>query len=999
VNTKTTKRRPKTAPADNHQPSLLPTDGDGGDEALADGPRSEADPGAPAPEPAAPPEPLAEAGPPADLPTAMLVDGFGLIFRAYHALPPSLMTGDGEQVNAVFGFASMLLDVLRSQRPDHAVVCLEGGRTFRHDADENYKANRAEMPDDLHGQIDRVKELIQALNIPIETRDRYEADDVIGSLATRLSADGGTRVVVVTGDTDLLQLVDDRVQVVLPGSRRFGELRLFDRAAVVDRYGFGPELVPDYKALVGDTSDNIPGVPGIGDKTAKALIAQFGDLERILAHLPEVTPTRARTALEANAETARASKRLATIVRDLDVALDLEHSAVGNYDRDRVVELFRELEFRSLVAKLPDAKRERPAEAEPRPERPASDRTIVRTDDALARMFARMRDAGRYAVDVETTSTDPMRAALVGIAVAVSDAEAFYVPLGHPDADEGLAQPDPETVRATLGPVLRDPGLAVYAHHGKYDLQVLRRHGYDLAPLAFDTMVAAYLLGETSLRLKDLAFTRLGIQMTEITELIGTGRAQKTMDEVPGDLAGDYACGDVEATFALVGELEPEIDAQGFGPLLRDEEQPLIPVLVDMERAGIAIDTGYLAELSDEITARFRDLERQIYEAAGREFNVGSNPQLAALLFDELKLRSGRRTKTGYSVDSDVLEGIRTEHPIVDLILEYRQLGKLKSTYVDALPQQVNPETGRVHTSYNQTVAATGRLSSTNPNLQNIPIRTELGRRVRKAFVADHRPEHRLFEDAVLLSADYSQIELRLLAHMSGEAFLVEAFRAGEDIHRATAAAVYGVELDAVTADMRRVAKTVNFGVMYGMQAYGLSRDSGLSRADSQAFIDQYWARLPKVRALFDETLRFGASRGYVQAPSGRRRQLPDLLSSNGARRLVAERMAINMPVQGAAADIIKVAMIRLHAALREEDRQARLLLQVHDELVLEVERADLRATADLVRRTMEGAAELSVPLVTEVASGQNWDELEDLDAQAREQAGACEEVDVSRTP
>ena len=922
----------------------------------------------------------AEGMPSADLPTVMLVDGFGLIFRAYHALPPSLTTATGEQVNAVFGFAAMLLDVLRSQKPDHAVVCLEGGRTFRHDADENYKANRAEMPDDLDSQIDRVKALIAALNIPVEVRAGYEADDVIGSLSTHLAASGDVRVLVVTGDTDLLQLVDDRVDVVLPGSRRFGELRLFDRAAVIERYGFGPELVPDYKALVGDTSDNIPGVPGIGEKTAKALIGQFGDLEQILAHLPEVTPTRARNALEANAEVARASKRLATIVRDLDVDLDREESAVGNYDRERVVELFRELEFRSLVNKLPAPSRERPAEAAPRPERPPSVRAIVRTPDALAALADRIRSAGAYAVDVETTSTDPMRADLVGIALAVSDHESAYVPLAHTEEAGGPPQLEADHVRSVLGPVLADRGLKVYAHHGKYDLQVLARHGYDLAPLTFDTMIAAYLLGETSSRLKDLAFTRLGIEMTEITELIGTGRGQKTMDQVPGDPAGDYACGDVEATYALVAELAPEIDDQGLGSLLRDEELPLVPVLVDMERAGIAVDADELSALSAEMTARFRELERQIYAVAGRELNIGSNQQLAQLLFVELGLASGRRTKTGYSVDSDVLEAIRTAHPIVELILEYRQLGKLKSTYVDALPAQVNPATGRVHTSYNQTVAQTGRLSSTNPNLQNIPVRTELGRRVRRAFVADHRPESRLFPDATLLSADYSQIELRLLAHMSGEPFLVEAFRAGEDIHRATAAAVYDVPLAQVTGDMRRVAKTVNFGVMYGMQSYGLSRDTGLSRADAQSFIDQYWARLPKVRALFDETLRFGASNGYVRAPSGRRRYLPDLVSSNGQRRLVAERMAINMPVQGQAADIIKVAMVRLHAALREAGRSARLLLQVHDELVLEVDKPDLAATADLVRRTMVDAAELSVPLVVDLAAGQRWDELEDLD-------------------
>jgi len=905
--------------------------------------------------------------------TLMLVDGYGLIFRAYHALPAGLTTTKGEQVNAVYGFASMLLDVLRTQQPDYAVIAMEGGRTFREDIFRDYKAHRGAMPDDLRPQVDRVRQLIDALNIPIERRDGYEADDVIGSLAARHSREAGLRVVIVTGDSDLLQLVDDRVKVVLPGSQRFGELRVFDRAAVEQRYGFGARLVADYKALVGDTSDNIPGVPGIGDKTAKALIAQFGTIEAILEHVAEVTPTRARTALEANVEQARQSKHLATIVRDLDVTLDLERSAVGNYDREAMIALLRELEFRTLVVRLPEA---RPAEAVAKPVvvRPASTRRMVRTEADLRHVAARLGEAGTYAIDVETDSTDPLTARLVGIALAVSTSESFYVPLAHGTGDE--TQLVPAVVHETLDPILRDPENRAYAHHGKYDLQVLRRHGYDLGCLADDTMIEAYLLGESKVGLKDLAFTRLGIEMTEITALIGTGRNQLTMDRVASETAGEYACGDVEATYELVETLRPEIEEQGLAPLLDEIELPLVPVLVEMERTGIAVDVGYLETLSEEITGRLGELEREILALAGREMNINSNRQLATLLFEELKLQSGRRTKTGYSVDSDALETLRDKHPIVELILEYRTLGKLRSTYVDALPLQVNSETGRVHTSYNQTVAATGRLSSTNPNLQNIPIRTELGRRVRRAFVADRRPEYRLFDDPVLLSADYSQIELRLLAHISGEPFLIEAFRKEEDVHRATAAIVYGIAPEDVTRDMRAVAKTVNFGVLYGMQAYGLSRDSGLPRADAQRFIDDYWARLPAVKKYFDETLRFGAAHGYVEAPSGRRRYVPDLLSPNGARRLAAERAAMNMPIQGGAADIMKVAMIRLADALRGGALKARLLLQVHDELVLEVDRADLPATTDLVKRTMEGAAELSVPLGVEVGAGENWEEL-----------------------
>jgi DNA polymerase-1 len=493
-------------------------------------------------------------------------------------------------------------------------------------------------------------------------------------------------------------------------------------------------------------------------------------------------------------------------------------------------------------------------------------------------------------------------------------------------------------------------------------------------------MVAAYLLGESSLRLKDLAFTRLGIQMTEIEELIGSGRNQLTMNMVSAEQAAEYASGDVEATFALVETLKPEIEGQNQEELLKTIELPLIPVLVRMERTGVAIDIDYLQELSDEITARFGQIEQEIYQMVGRTFNINSTRQIATLLFEELKLPAGRRTKTGYSVDSDVLENLRDSHPVVGLVLEYRSLGKLKSTYVDALPLQVNPKTGRIHTNYNQTVAATGRLSSTNPNLQNIPIRTELGRRVREAFVADRRPSSRLFPEATLLSADYSQIELRLMAHMSGEPFLVEAFRAGEDIHRATAALVYGVDPENVTSDMRRVAKTVNFGLLYGMQAFGLSRDTGLSRADAQRFIDQYWARLPRVRAFFDETLQFGVTHGYVETMSGRRRSAPDLTSANGQRRMAAERMAINMPLQGSAADIMKIAMLRLDQRIQTEKLPAAMILQVHDELVLEVDANHIEEVGRHVRDVMEHAWQLSVPLEADVSVGDNWNEMSPID-------------------
>ena len=919
---------------------------------------------------------MADAGTTAagERPTLLLVDGYGLIFRAYHAMPPSLTTSKGEQTNAVYGFATMLLDVLRREQPDCAVIALESGPTFREQEFADYKAHRAPMPDDLRSQIARVEALIEALNIPIERVEGYEADDVIGTLSRRC-ADEGYRVVIVTGDSDLLQLVGDDVSVVLPGAQRFGEIRAFDLDGVRARYGFGPERVPDYKALVGDTSDNIPGVPGIGDKTAKQLIAQFGGIEEIIARVDEITPTRARNAVAAHTDEARRSLRLATIVRDLPIPFDPERAAVGNYQRDRVAEIFRELEFSpSLLGRLPEAKAAEAPPATVAP-RPPSARTVVRTAADLARLVARVREVGAYAVDVETDSLDSLTARLVGIAVGVGPAEGAYIPLGH---DHANAEATPDAVREALLPILTDPALEGYAHHAKYDMEVLVQHGYAFTNLGFETMLAAYVLGLSSVGLKQLAFTRLGREMTEITALIGTGRNQLTMNLVDSATAADYAAGDVEATFELVGSLRPEIEREGMAELLA-MEQAVVPVLVEMERAGIAIDVPYLKELGAEIAGRLADLEREIHALAGREFSIASPKQLAGLLFEELGLPSGRKTKTGYSVDAEVLENLRDKHPVVELILEHRTLAKLLSTYVEALPQQVNPDDGRVHTSYNQTVAATGRLSSTNPNLQNIPVRSEVGRRVRRAFVADHRERGRLFDEAILLSADYSQIELRLLAHLSGEPFLLDAFRRGEDIHRATAAVVYGVAPEEVSTDQRRVAKTVNFGVLYGMQAFGLSRDSGLPRAEAQQFIDDYWARLPKVREYFDETLRFGATHGYVVSEMGRRRYLPDLTSSNGMRRMAAERQATNAPLQGGAADIMKLAMIALDRELRQTTLRARILLQVHDELVLELDRRDLAPTAALVRETMQHVVELKVPLLVEVGVGENWAEMVDL--------------------
>jgi DNA polymerase I len=912
--------------------------------------------------------------------TVVLVDGFGLIFRAYYALPTTMTTAEGEQTNAVYGFASMLLDVIRTRDPEYVVIALETGRTFRHDLYPDYKGTRA-MPEDLRSQLDRVNELIDALNIPVKKQELYEADDVIGTLSRSL-ADEGHRVVIITGDSDLLQLVGDNILVVLPGARRFGEFREFDTDAVVERYGFGPAFVPDYKALVGDTSDNIPGVPGIGDKTAKKLITEFGSLENIIEHVDDVTPTRARNALAANIEQARESKNLATIVRDMELDLDLETARMKDYDRNTVIELFRTLEFRSLMNKLPESGAEGKADA-PTPStepREPSVQTTVQTAEALTGMIAAMRESGAFALDVETTDTDPMRAGLVGIAIATSPSRAFYVPVGHAAGE----QLDADMVRKALDPVIADPALRLYAHHGKYDLQVLIRHGYTDRPVTFDTMIAAYLLGESSIRLKDLSFNRLGVIQTEISELIGTGRNQLTMDKVEVEKAAPYACGDVECTFGLVEPLRAEIENRQQMKLLETIELPLINILMEMERLGIAIDQAELESFAAELGQRVVELDTEVDRLAGRPVSIASNKQMGTLLFDELKLTPGRRTKTGYSVDSDTLEGIRDEHPIVPLILEHRAMSKLKSTYADTLPTYIHPVDGRVHTTFNQTVAATGRLASNNPNLQNIPVRTEMGRRIRRAFIADRRPEHKIVDNAIFLAADYSQMELRIMAHMSGDPYLVDAFRSSEDIHRATAALVNGVEMDEVTPDMRRIAKTVNFGILYGMQAFGLSRDTGMPRAEAQAFIDRYWERLPKVKEFFDTVIENGKRTGYVETLAGRRRYLPDLNSTNGLRRQGAVRMAMNMPIQGTQADIIKIAMINLDRELKERALPARMLLQVHDELVLEIDETRLGDIAPVVRETMENAFTLDVPVLADMRVGLNWEDMRAYELEGR---------------
>jgi len=803
--------------------------------------------------------------------------------------------------------------------------------------------------------------------------------------------------------------VDDHVHVLVPG-RKYAETVRYDPARVRERFGFEPAQLVEFKALKGDPSDNIPGVSGIGEKTAQDLVQRFGSLEKIYENLEQV-PERYRKALEAQRDQAFFSRKLATIVTDAPVQLDLQGSRFGDYDRQAVVELFRELEFRSLLGRLPPPRGaaevppsaqvgaagraqqltlfgEEPPAAAPAPESAACQ--IVRDPAGLRALVAAL-GRGPLALDTETTSLRPMEAELVGISLAVPAGRSWYIPLGHRGADGGLLpeQLPWEEARQALAPVLGDPEILKYAHHAKYDTLVLAEAGLEVRGVAFDTLIAAHLVGgrsglpgesgeaaeptrgDRSIGLKNLAFRLLGVEMRDISELLGKGKTQRTMAEVPIAEAGPYACADAEMTCRLQSVLAPQLEEKGLLALFREVEMPLVAVLRDMERAGVALDVAFLQEMSQRLERSLQELQEQIYQAVGYSFNLNSPQQLSEALFQRLglPLSATYRLKSGiYSTANDVLERLRHLHPVVEAVLNQREVAKLKSTYVDALPALVNTRTGRLHTSFNQTATSTGRLSSSDPNLQNIPIRTELGRQVRKAFIAA--------PGWVLLSADYSQVELRILAHISGDPGLLEAFRRGEDIHASTASTLFGVPTDQVTPEQRRVAKTVNFGLMYGMSDYGLAQRLGIEQEVAAHFIRTYFGRYAGVKRYIEETLRQGREQGYVSTLLGRRRYIPELGSPNRNVRAAAEREAINMPIQGSAADIIKIAMIRLHRALQEKGLRSRLILQVHDELVLEAPQEEAERVAPMVKDYMEGAYELQAPLQVEVHAGPNWGDL-----------------------
>jgi DNA polymerase-1 len=913
----------------------------------------------------------------------VLIDGHSLAYRAFHALPEDMKTSRGELTNAVFGFTSMLLNVVRDENPTHIAVAFDKGLTFRHDVYAEYKAHRAKMPDELSTQMDRVRQVVETLGIPVFEQEGYEADDLLGTLA-RQAGEQGIDTLIVTGDTDLLQLADEHTRI-LTSKWRFSDTVTYDAKGVEQRYGLSPGQLADLKGIVGDKSDNIPGVRGVGEKTATDLLQQYSTLEGVYEHLDEVQ-SRFRSKLEAERDMAFLSRQLGTIKRDVPVKLDLDACLVHDYDRERVLDLFGELEFRSLVEKLPGAEHARLAgvphqlslfgnePATALPASPSADYQIVADEEALHGLVAQLKKAQALTLDTETTHTDPMQAELVGIALTDAAGRGYYIPVKAPPSDPQLGA---ETIVKSLSSLLKDSRLPKYGHNLKYDIAVLEWAGVPVEGLAFDTMIAEWLANPASanLGLKNLAWARLKQHMTPISDLIGTGKGQLTMDQVPIAQVAPYACADVDMTHRLVGELKPELEEKGSWLLFTEVEMPLIPVLAAMEKVGVKLDIPFLQQMSGELAGRLSDLETTIQQLVGYAFNVNSTQQLSDALFKNLGLSAQgmRRTKTGhYSTAAEVLERLRGKHPVIDYILEHRELAKLKSTYVDALPQMVNPRTGRVHTSYNQTGTVTGRISSSDPNLQNIPIRTELGRQVRRAFIAE--------PGAKLIAADYSQVELRVMAHISGDRGLLEAFARGEDIHASTAAAIMGVPLADVTPEMRRLAKAVNFGLSYGQTAYGLAQATGQTQAEAEDFIKAYFERFPKVREYIDTTKARATRQGYVETLLGRRRYFPELLPGSKAThnvRQASERMAINAPIQGTAADIIKIAMIRLHHALLEQSLQARMTLQVHDELVVEAPDSEVRIVKSLMRKVMESAFELKAPLKVDLKIGQNWEEME----------------------
>ncbi|MCJ7546631.1 MAG: DNA polymerase I [Deltaproteobacteria bacterium] len=882
-----------------------------------------------------------------------LIDGSSYIFRAFFAIR-GLSTAKGLPTNAAFGFTSMLLKVLRDHKPDGVAVVFDTKKpTFRHKLYADYKANRPTMPDDLAAQIPYIKKIVEGFRIPALEKEGYEADDLIGTVAKKAEQDG-LEVVIVSGDKDLLQLVSDRVTALDTMKDSHKGLR-----EVKERFGVPPERLPDIMGLSGDSIDNIPGVRGIGEKTAVELIKRFGSLDALLQRLEGLDEKelkkKTKEKILQQRDQALLSRDLATIDTHVPLEIRWDDFLLSPPDEESLRAIFKELEFHKFLQDL-------------FPHKSISYEAyhLITTEEELDQLIASLKDAHVFSVDLETTSLDPINAKVVGLSFSHRPHEAYYCPVAH-DYPGVPLQLSPSMVLEQLKPLLEDFQKGKYGQNIKYDYLVLRRHGLKMAGIACDTMVASYLLNPTKRghNLESIAQEYLEHQMITYKEVTEKGQGFQKVDL---QQAMKYSCEDADVTFLLAELLMKKLDEEGLKDLFLQIELPLVEVLAEMELWGVKINPDLLLELSKELEARLWNLEKRVFGLVGEEFNINSTQQLGKILFEKLKLPVIKKTKTGYSTDVEVLEELAKEHELPRTVLEYRSFATLKSTYVDALPKLIDPSTGRVHTSYNQTVTATGRLSSSDPNLQNIPIRMEEGRRIREAFV----PEDGWW----IISADYSQIELRILAHLSRDATLIKAFQAEEDIHTRTASEIFGIPQQQVTPQMRREAKVINFGIIYGMSPYGLAKELGVGPKVAAEYIEEYFRRYQGVKSYIDETLNEAKKKGYVTTLYNRRRYLPEINSSNRTARQFAERTAINTPIQGTAADLIKIAMIRIYRRIKDEGLKAKMIMQVHDELVLEVPDDEVEKTQRMVKEEMEGVREMVVPLSVSVEKGRNWGSL-----------------------
>ncbi|MDR2861572.1 MAG: DNA polymerase I [Syntrophobacterales bacterium] len=880
----------------------------------------------------------------------ILVDGNNYAYRAFYAIP-NLSNSKGFPTNAIFGFTNMLLKLLRDLSPRYMAVVFDvKGSTMRQDMFKDYKANRKPMPDLLRPQFDYIKRVARGFSIPVLEKEGIEADDIIGTLARRFSAED-LQIIIASGDKDLMQLVTENT-VMIDTMKDI----IYNREEVQKRFGVGPEKVTEILGLMGDAVDNIPGVPGIGPKGALRLIEQFGSIEEILNRPHQVYNAKLRNALMEHADLARMSRDLATIDTHVDLSVELEELETLPPDTAALLELFKECEFSSLLQEIK-------AEAETL----KGHYTTIQTEKELASLAAQLENSPSLAIDCLLTAVEPMRAELAGIALSPRQGEGLYIPLviSADTTDAAWTQ----TAMAAIAPLLGNPAIRKNGHNLKAAIIYLEGRGVSLQGIACDTMIASYLLNPLvqNLGLAHMAFNQKGLHILSHKEFLGAGVKSLSFSEIPADKVSDFACRRVDAIATISPLLTEQIKTEKLDHLLNDLEIPLISVLASMERHGVLIDGEHLKSISAEMQSSIHLAENDIYRAAGERFNINSPKQLQTILFEKLKLPKGRKIKEGYSTDGDTLAFLAEKHELPAQIIAYRSLTKLKSTYIDALPLLINAETGRIHTSYNQTVTATGRLSSSNPNLQNIPIRTQEGKRIRQAFIAP--------EGCDIVSADYSQIELRIMAHLSGDQNLKQAFLSGEDIHRRTASDIFGVFPEMVTAEMRRQAKVINFGILYGMSAFGLSKELGLPTKTAQTYIDGYFAKYRDVSLYFEALLEEARKNHYVTTLLKRRRFLPDINSRNANIRQFAERTAINTPIQGTAADLIKMAMINIHRLIGEKKFKSIMIMQVHDELIFETPLREKQEFMAMVKEEMEGVMKLDVPLIVDISSGKNWDE------------------------